>query len=179
MKRFSLPLIVLLALLVLALPAGAGAITMRVRDGTFTRMFPALTPFAYTSGEAQDLANTMENQTPDAVGVNSGTADDSKTLAAWQTYVGQDLDHELDFDSTNQPEAPVDVSQLANDAAGVFNLATIFGRGPLLDPELYQGGLLEHLFHPLLKVQCTLGTPFDTGVPNVIAGNQNSRHSCE
>lgn len=161
----KLLLLVAATLAVLAFPVMAQA--ARVTDGNYVRMFPTLRAFSYSDKASAALATAMLNPTPDAVGVNSGTADDSPSLAAWQTYFGQMLDHNLDLDATDQPTANVDVNHLANNAAGKFNLATIFGAGPIKDPELYAADGMH------LLTQCKLGTPFDTGVENVLAGNVN------
>jgi hypothetical protein len=70
-------------------------------------MFPALRPFTYSDQAAADLAASMLNPHPDPAGVDRGTADDSSTLPAEFTYLGQFVDHNLDFDETPQPSAPV------------------------------------------------------------------------
>jgi hypothetical protein len=133
----------------------------------FGRMFPTLSTFSYTDQEAADLAQTMENPNPDPPGTNNSTPDDSTSLAAWQTYFGQFLDHNLDFDNTNQPTAPVNVNSLVNSEAGTFNLHNLFGNGPFFSPQLYTAD------HKHLKIDCVLGTPFANGFPDVISGNAN------
>lgn len=164
---FLLPIVICIGVMTLAAPTANAGVTSQTTDGFFTRMFPTLPAFHYSDQASADLAAAMLNQNPDLVGVNSGTPDDSPTLAAWQTYFGQFLDHNLDFDATNQPSAPVAVKFLPNFSAGEFNLANIFGGGPLVNPRLYAAD------HKHLLVDCTLSTPFDTGVPDVISGNAN------
>jgi hypothetical protein len=130
-------------------------------------MFPQLPLFTYTNQQAEDLAQKMVNPNPDPPGTNNGTPDDSTTLAAWQTYFGQFLDHNLDSDTTNQPTGPVNVFTLVNHEAGFFNLENLFGYGPLLSPQLYATD------HKHLRLNCTLGTPQASGFPTVISGNAN------
>jgi hypothetical protein len=163
-KRFLLLLVPVL----LASPAVAQA-------QTFGRMFPTLPAFSYTDQEAADLAAAMINKNPDPPGINSRTADDSQTLAAWQTYFGQFLDHNLDIDATPQPTAPVNVKKLVNYASGQFDMENVFGYGPVLNPDLYYADSPKDALRGRfkLKVDCRLGVPFDNGMPNVLQGNAN------
>lgn len=137
------------------------------RAKKFGRMFPNLPGFQYSDQEASDLAAAMINPNPDPPGTNNGTPDDSRTLDAWQTFFGQFLDHNLDFDNTPQPTASVAVDNLVNHSAGVFDLKNLFGDGPSESPTLYAADK-KHL-----KVDCVLGTPLADGFPKVISGNAN------
>jgi len=71
----------------------------------FGTMFSQLSPFHYSDQAAADLAAAMQNPTPDPAGSDRGTSDDSATLPAEYTYLGQFIDHNLDFDQTPQPTA--------------------------------------------------------------------------
>src|SRR5689334_7676173 len=73
----------------------------------FGTMFPQLPAVHYSDQAAADLAATMQNSTPDSPGTDRGTFDDSATLPAEYTYLGQFIDHNLDFDQTAQPTANV------------------------------------------------------------------------
>jgi hypothetical protein len=130
----------------------------------FGTMFPKLLPFHYSDQAAADLAATMENKTPDPVGVDRGTADDSATLPAEYTYLGQFVDHNLDFDRTTQPTANVNPSSLTNYESFRFDLNNVFGGGPAVDPQLYAGDQ-KHLL-----VAGTLGTARTDGFP-AVTGN--------
>jgi hypothetical protein len=127
----------------------------------FGTMFPNLPPFHYSDQAAADLAATMENTTPDAAGTNRGTSDDSATLPAEYTYLGQFIDHNLDFDRTPQPTAAVDPSSLTNFESFRFDLNNVFGAGPTADPQLYASD------HKHLLVSGTLGEPQADGFPTV------------
>jgi hypothetical protein len=100
-------------------------------------MFPRLTPFRYSDQEAADLAAAMENPSPDPPGIDRGTADDSPTLPAEYTYLGQFIDHNLDFDATAQPTGDVSPASLTNLESFRFDLDNLFGGGPTVDPQLY------------------------------------------
>jgi hypothetical protein len=100
-------------------------------------MFPNLPPFHYSDRAAADLAAMMRHQNPDQPGTNRGTADDSATLPAEYTYLGQFIDHNLDFGETPQPTADVNPSSLTNFESFRFDLNNVFGGGPSVDPQLY------------------------------------------
>jgi hypothetical protein len=95
----------------------------------------------------------MENRTPDPAGIDRGTADDGATLPAEYTYLGQFIDHNLDFDQTPQPTANVNPSSLTNFESFRFDLNNMFGGGPTGDPQLYVPD------HAHLLASGTLGTP--------------------
>jgi hypothetical protein len=96
----------------------------------FGTMFPKLSPFHYSDQAAADLAATMENHAPDAPGIVRGTADDSATLPAEYTYLGQFIDHNLDFDQTIQPTGNVNASSLTNFESFRFDLNNVFAADP-------------------------------------------------
>ncbi|HXW79238.1 MAG TPA: peroxidase family protein, partial [Acidimicrobiales bacterium] len=127
----------------------------------FGSMFPQLAAFHYSDQAAADLAATMENPTPDPPGTDRGTADDSPTLPSEYTYLGQFIDHNLDFDETPQPSADVNPNSLTNFESFRFDLNNLFGGGPWVDPQLYAPD------HTHLLVSGTLGTPQADGFPTV------------
>jgi hypothetical protein len=127
----------------------------------FGRMFPHLTPFRYSDQAAADLAATMENPTPDRPGKDQGSPDDSPTLLSEYTYLGQFIDHNLDFDITDQPTADVHPGSVTNYESFRFDLNDIFGGGPSVDPQLYASD------HKHLLVAGTLGKPRSDGFPRV------------
>jgi hypothetical protein len=127
----------------------------------FGTMFPQLRPFHYSDQASADLAATMENATPDPAGTDRGTADDSARLPSEYTYLGQFIDHNLDFDETAQPSANVNASTLTNVESFRFDLNNVFGGGPAVDPQLYAAD------HRRLLVSGTLGTPQASRFPTV------------
>jgi len=133
----------------------------------FGSMFPSLPAFHFSDQAAADLVGTMQAGTTDPPGVDRGTADDSPTLPSEYTYLGQFIDHNLDFDETPQPTAAVAAASLTNYESFRFDLNDIFGGGPSVDPELYAADG-KHLL-----IQGTLGTPNADGFPDVSNGNPN------
>lgn len=127
----------------------------------FGTMFPNLPAFHYSDRASADLAATMDNPAPDPAGTDRGTSDDSATLPAEYTYLGQFIDHNLDFDETPQPTANVNPGSLTNFESFRFDLNNLFGAGPAADPQLYASD------HRHLLVSGTLGTPQADGFPTV------------
>lgn len=127
----------------------------------FGRMFPHLPPFHYSDQAAADLAAKMKNPRPDRPGTDRGTSDDSATLPSEYTYLGQFIDHNLDFDDTAQPSADVNPRLLTNFESFRFDLNNVFGGGPRIDPQLYASD------HKHLLMSGTLGRPQADGFPTV------------
>jgi hypothetical protein len=113
------------------LPAAADA-------ENFGRMFGRLAPFTGPSRQdLGDLAAAMLNLNPDPLATNSGTADDSATLPAEFTYLGQFADHDLTFDPTPQPTRLTNPGAITDGRTFRFDLDSVFGAGPRKDRRLY------------------------------------------
>lgn len=64
----------------------------------------------------------------------------STTVPAGFTYLGQFLDHDLTLDVTAlDPAKPVTVEQLITGRTPILDLDCLYGMGPLLSPEFYDG----------------------------------------
>jgi hypothetical protein len=159
-----------LLLLIASQPAAASrtSCTARSVDGQppriamcFGSMFPHVRAFHYSQRAAANLAAKMQNPTPDPPGKDRGTADDSATLPSEYTYLGQFIDHNLDFDSTPQPTADVNPRSVPNLESFRFDLNDVFGAGPAIDPQLYASD------HKHLRVSGVLGKPRADGFPTV------------
>jgi hypothetical protein len=169
MYRRFLPALVACA--ALAVPSSASALN-------FGKMFPKLPAFQFTAQQAQDLVQTELSQNPDpciteqAGGIGSACTDeggpeDSASLPAEYTYLGQILDHNLDFDHLGQPSAPVDPNTVPNFESFRWDLNDVFGRGPNANPGLYAADG-KHLL-----IQGTLATPTSDGFTVVNPGTGN------
>jgi hypothetical protein len=104
----------------------------------FGRMFPRL-PALRTPSQKDlgDLAAAMLNRNPDPIATNSGTADDSASLPAVFTYLGQFADHDLTFDPTPQPRTATNPGAIADGRTFRFDLDSVFAGGPHADARLY------------------------------------------
>jgi hypothetical protein len=62
---------------------------------------------------------------------------DNPTHTAGTTFVGQFLDHDMTFDTASQLGRPVRPEQSVNSRTPALDLDTVYGRGPIADPLLY------------------------------------------
>jgi hypothetical protein len=116
---------------------------------------------------AADLVATMEDFATDPAGTDQGTAEDNPNLPAQYTYLGQFLDHNLDFDRTPQPSAPVAPGTVTNYESFRWDLNDMFGGGPVADPKLYASD------HKHLLIQGRVLAPTADGRTVVAGGNPN------
>jgi hypothetical protein len=133
----------------------------------FGKMFPKLPSFRFSAQAAADLVASMEDKSTDPVGVDEGTAEDNPNLPSVYTYLGQFLDHDLDFDTTPQPSAPVNPNTVVNHESFLWDLSDVFGGGPNSDPQLYAAD------HTHLLIQGAVQTPKPNGETVVKNGNHN------
>lgn len=154
--------------------AGSGAGSTYTPSATFGRLFPSLPPFAADShhlrrallemGEPGGLLDAKDDLFgPDGGPVNLIT-DPNLSLVnqnnprdtAGMTFVGQFIDHDLTFDATSPLGVPTEPTTSPNGRSARFDLDSVYGGGPVLQPELYDpadpikllvesGGLFEDL----------------------------------
>ena len=100
-------------------------------EGRFGRLFPALDPRQPT-GEA--LADTMG-----AAGgpMDLGSATHDSLLPAGFTFLGQFLDHDLDFDPTSSLERQTDPNAITNFRTPALDLDNVYASGPAATPHIY------------------------------------------
>jgi len=68
---------------------------------------------------------------------NNPTDLDNPSIPAGFTFLGQFIDHDMTLDRTPIPEQQTDPNALTNFDTPLFDLGSIYGRGPTLDPQLY------------------------------------------
>jgi hypothetical protein len=116
---------------------------------SFGRMFELLP--GYTAPSVQNLSDLAQTQ------LDAGAAAlDNPGMTAGYTYFGQFIDHDLTRDQSASPEAPVDPTTLKNFRTPRFDLDSVYGGGPAVNPELYDGAKLK------------LQAPNANGVPDLI-----------
>ena len=62
-----------------------------------------------------------------------------KGTTAGITFFGQFIDHDLTLDTLPQPDSSVDPTTLVNGRTFAFDLDSVYGGGPSVNPELYDG----------------------------------------
>jgi hypothetical protein len=103
--------------------------------GRFGRMFPDLKPFRPPDADLIELAkSTLTDEIPleedDPAGDN--------TIPAGFTYFGQFVDHDITFDPTLDFPVVTDPELQASARTPNLDLDSVYGLGPVLQPELYQ-----------------------------------------
>jgi Animal haem peroxidase len=110
----------------------------RSKQGRYGLMFPQLPPFAPDDGLLIDLAGRMIDRSSPLDDVSlSDDGFDNPDVPAGYTYLGQFIDHDMTFDQTPLAQQQVDPHGLANFATPFFDLSSVYGRGPVKDPQLY------------------------------------------
>ncbi len=123
-----------------------------IREDRFGRIFPDLPPFATPSPgleaamrdigkpggmlDAKDdlLAGPVQLIVDPTLSANNP---DNTTHTAGTTFVGQFLDHDMTFDLSSRLGVPTEPAASANSRTPAFDLDSVYGGGPLADPELY------------------------------------------
>lgn len=81
------------------------------------------------------LMNQLGNLMGDA-GRETGIA--NSTIPAGYTYFGQFVDHDITLDVSSSIDAATDATSINNMRSPSLDLDNVYGRGPALDPYLYQ-----------------------------------------
>jgi hypothetical protein len=107
----------------------------RLAEGRFGTMFKQLPAFAPPDELLTSLAQTMvEDQTvPDGNHLNT-----SPVLFAGFTFIGQFIDHDITFDTTPLNLQLADPDATVNFRTARYDLDSVYGRGPVNDPTLYE-----------------------------------------
>lgn len=119
----------------------------------FTRMFPDLPPFAEPSrtlaaaltelgkpGGILDAKDALERGPIDLIvdpALSVGNRNNPASTAG-TTFIGQFLDHDLTFDLTSRLGVPTRISESRNERTSAFDLDSVYGGGPGVDPDLYE-----------------------------------------
>lgn len=96
-------------------------------EGRFGRMFRGLPVFEVKKNDLRDLADSM---------TQTGFVDNPKIPAGF-TYLGQFVDHDITFDATSSLQRMNDPEALVNFRTPRFDLDSLYGRGPVETPFLY------------------------------------------
>jgi hypothetical protein len=124
-----------------------------IREDRFGRMFPQLDPF-FDHVSPRLLAAMREMGRPGGL-LDAGDALDRGPVAlivdpalnvnnpnnpahtAGTTFMGQFLDHDMTFDLTSRLGTPAEPTDSPNARTPALDLDSVYGGGPLADPELY------------------------------------------
>jgi hypothetical protein len=96
-------------------------------EGRFGRMFRKLPVFNVADNALKDLADSM----------SVARSDVNPNIPAGFTYLGQFLDHDMSFDVSSSLQRMNDPEGLVNFRNPRFDLDSLYGRGPVETPFLY------------------------------------------
>lgn len=123
-----------------------------IPESPFGRLFPGLDPFAEPSSGLNDallelgrpggildakddlVAGPVRLITDLGLSVNNPN---NPAHTAGTTFMGQFMDHDLTFDLTSRLGRPAKPRNSPNARTPAFDLDSVYGGGPLVDPELY------------------------------------------
>jgi hypothetical protein len=136
-----------------------------IRDDRFGRMFPDLHPFFSENTQALraalrdigklggrldakdslvgDPSNPKERNgeaaAVDLIAIPALSANNPNNpgMTAGSTFIGQFIDHDLTFDLTSRLAVVTEPTQSPNERDPRFDIDSVYGGGPLADPELY------------------------------------------
>ena len=124
-----------------------------IREDRFSRIFPDLPPFAAPSpqlsealmdlGKPGGILDAKDNL---AAGPVALIVDpdlnlknrDTDNHTAGTTFMGQFMDHDMTFDLTSRLGVPAAPEQSPNSREPALELDSVYGGGPISDPELYE-----------------------------------------
>jgi Animal haem peroxidase len=110
----------------------------RTKEGRFGVMFKSLPAFAPPDDLLVSLAADMVDPRPPLDDVkNSNDGFDNFNIPAGFIYVGQFTDHDMTRDTTPLGLQAQDPHALTNYDTPLFDLGSVYGRGPTADPRLY------------------------------------------
>lgn len=109
----------------------------REQEGRFGVMFKKEAAFAPPDDLLVELAEQMREPT--------GPTLDNPSVMAGFTFLGQFIDHDMTLDRTPLPQQQTDPRALTNFDTPLFDLGSVYGRGPAADPQLYEKGGLRLL----------------------------------
>jgi hypothetical protein len=105
----------------------------RNQEGRFGVMFKNADAYQPPEALLKDLAGKMgEPGTPNPTDLDNGR------VPAGFTFLGQFIDHDMTLDRTPLAEAQADPNALTNFDTPLFDLGSLYGRGPAVDPGLYE-----------------------------------------
>ncbi|HEY2993048.1 MAG TPA: heme peroxidase family protein [Methylomirabilota bacterium] len=155
MSARSAAAIVALAALVTITSAVPSHPAAQPRGRGYGYLFPALQarsecflPYAADGGldpAIQDLLKALAHEI-DA----PSPAEGESSIPAGFTYLGQFIIHDLSFDGTPSVTRPIDVAALENLRTPALDLDSLYGRGPLDQPYLYERVVRSDLAGPRL-----------------------------
>ena len=130
-------------------------------EGRFTKLFPELPGATFPQAALEKLAGKMTAQQEGAPTPETEVDPEENTgIEAVYTYMGQFIDHDLDFDNTSSLTGFVpDPTTVVDFRTPRLDLDNLYGRGPDDEPFMYDAAGLK-----FIEGDPMTGNPFDQGV---------------
>jgi hypothetical protein len=105
----------------------------RSQEGRFGVMFKKLDAYA----PPDELLTSLGAQMGEPAGPNPNDLDNPRTPSGF-TFLGQFIDHDMTLDRTPMPAQETDPHALTNFDSPLFDLGSVYGGGPRVDPQFYE-----------------------------------------
>jgi len=147
-----------------------------IREDRFGRIFPELPPFANASpaleaalrdiGRPGGILDAKDNLAAGPVALIVDPAlsvnnPNNPTQTAGTTFMGQFMDHDMTFDLTSRLGVPADPEDSPNSRTPALDLDSVYGGGPLADPDLYVRPRGRRFHHHPTKFKIESGGLFE------------------
>jgi len=109
-------------------------------------------------------------QLGDMMGDSGRDTDQDSTLPAGFTYFGQFVDHDITFDVSSSLDAATDANTINNMRSPALDLDSVYGRGPAMDPFMYDFPPPGPIPPSAIKMQLGTNTPQGVGGPGGSGG---------
>jgi hypothetical protein len=109
----------------------------RAQEGRFGLLFKKLPAHQPPDDLLGSLARSMADPRPPGKDPSDGDQWDNPDITAGYTFFGQFVDHDITRDPTPIPQQRTDPHALKNFDSPMFDLGSVYGRGPAADPQLY------------------------------------------
>jgi hypothetical protein len=138
----------------------AAARQLDPEEDQFGRMFPSLPPAALPTPQAEAAFMELGRRgglldAKDALGEGpvrliteaalSANNRNNPDHPAGATFMGQFMDHDMSFDTTSRLGKPTPPQVTVDHRTPAFDLDSVYGRGPTVDPQLYDATKLKFL----------------------------------
>jgi hypothetical protein len=145
-------------------------------EDRFGRMFPEVPPFAHGNsslegalmeigrpGGIMDAKDDLERGPVDLIVDSALSANNPDNLShtAGTTFMGQFMDHDMTFDLTSRLGEATDPEAAPNARTPSLDLDSVYGGGPIADPDLYETVKRGNTFEPETKLRIESGGSFE------------------
>jgi hypothetical protein len=127
----------------------------RTTEGRYGLMFKSLKAYVVPDDLLSSLAASMLDPREPQEDPSDHDEYDNHDITGGYTFLGQFLDHDMTRDTTPLAQAKADPRGTLNYDTPFLDLGSVYGRGPALDPQLYEADKVH------------LRMSYDNGIPDL------------